>query len=148
MYCISCAAPVAPGLSYCNRCGTSLKEPEPARNVGVMSIIVIAMTLIGLGGLALMLGGALILKTEANLGPKLVGLFMLLCFLVVMATEYSLFRNLSTLVSSSSGKERQLPQAQSIPTDLRLPQATPFGEPVSSVTDSTTRTLEYARRQQ
>jgi hypothetical protein len=113
-----------------------------------MSIIVIAMTLIGLGGLALMLGGALILKTEANLGPKLVGLFMLFCFLVVMATEYSLFRNLSTLVSASSGKERQLPQAQSIPTDLRLPQATPFGEPVSSVTDGTTRTLEYARRQQ
>ena len=148
MYCISCAAPVAPGLSYCNRCGTSLKVPEPARNVGVMSIIVIAMTLVGLGGLGIMLGGTALLKTEANLAPDLVGLFMLFCFLVVIVTEFALFRNLSKLVSSSTGKQRQLPQAQSIPTDLRLPQATPFGEPVSSVTENTTRTLDYARRQQ
>ncbi|HZJ43813.1 MAG TPA: zinc ribbon domain-containing protein [Pyrinomonadaceae bacterium] len=147
MYCISCGAPVTPGLSYCNRCGTSLKEPEPARNVGVMSIIVIAMTLIGLGGLGIMLGGTALLKTEANLAPDLVGLFMLFCFLVVIVTEFSLFRNLSKLVSSSSGKQRHLPPAQSI-TDLRLPPATPFGEPVSSVTENTTRTLEYARRQQ
>jgi hypothetical protein len=31
--------------------------------------------------------------------------------------------------------------------DLRLPQGTPLGEPVGSVTDNTTRTLEYARHE-
>lgn len=149
MYCSSCGTPVAPGLSYCNRCGTSLKEPEPApaRN-GVMSIMVIAMILIGLGGLGILLGGAAALKRGANLPPDLIGLFMLFCFLVIIVTEFSLVRNLSKLVSSTSGRQKQLPAVQSIPPDLRLPQATPFGEPVSSVTENTTRTLEYSRRQQ
>jgi len=32
--------------------------------------------------------------------------------------------------------------------DLRLPQASNLGEPVPSVTENTTRTLEYARREQ
>lgn len=148
MYCSSCGTPVTPGLSYCNRCGTSLKEPEPARSTGVMSIIVVAMTLIGLGGLGILLGGTTVLKTEANLPPNLIGLFMLFCFLVIIVTEFSLVRNLSKLVSSSSAKQKHLPPVQSIPPELRLPQATPFGEPVSSVTDNTTRTLEYSRRQQ
>ena len=148
MYCSSCGTPVTPGLSYCNRCGTSLKEPERARSTGVMSIIVVAMTLIGLGGLGILLGGATVLKTEANLPPDLIGLFMLFCFLVIIVTEFSLVRNLSKLVSSSSEKQKHLPPVQSIPPELRLPQATPFGEPVSSVTENTTRTLEYSRRQQ
>jgi hypothetical protein len=149
MYCSSCGTPVTPGLSYCNRCGTSLREPEPPpRNTGVMSIMVIAMTLVALGGLGILLGGAAALRNGANLPPDLIGLFMLFCFLIVMMTEIALVRNLSKLVSSSSEKQKYLPAAKSIPPDLRLPQATPFGEPVSSVTENTTRTLEYSRRQQ
>jgi hypothetical protein len=149
MYCSSCGTPVTPGLSYCNRCGTSLKEPEAIpRNTGLMSIIVIAMTLVGLGGLGILLGGAAVLRTGANLPPDLIAVFMLFCFLIVIMTEFALVRNLSKLVSSSSEKHKHLPAAKSIPPDLRLPQATPFGEPVSSVTENTTRTLEYSRRQQ
>jgi hypothetical protein len=148
MYCSSCGTPVTPGLSYCNRCGTSLKEPEPAKSTGLMSVIVIAMTLIGLGGLGILLGGAAALRQGANLPPDLVALFMLFCFLVIIVTEFSLVRNLSKLVSSSSERQKHLPPVQSVPPELRLPQATPFGEPVSSVTDNTTRTLEYSRRQQ
>jgi hypothetical protein len=113
-----------------------------------MSIMVIAMTLVALGGLGILLGGAAALRNGANLPPDLIGLFMLFCFLIVMMTEIALVRNLSKLVSSSSEKQKHLSAAQSIPPDLRLPQATPFGEPVSSVTENTTRTLEYARRQQ
>jgi len=148
MYCSSCGTPVTPGLSYCNRCGTSLKDPEPLpKNTAVMSIMVIAMTLVGLGGLGILLGGTAALREGANLPTALIGLFMLFCFLIVITTEMALVRNLSKLVSSSSEKQKQLPAAKSIPPDLRLPQATPFGEPVSSVTENTTRTLEYSRRQ-
>ena len=147
MYCQSCGTPLTSGLSFCNRCGTSLKEREPARNAGVMSIMVIAMTLLGLGGLGILLGGTVVLQEEAKLPPQLIGLFMLFCLLVILVTEFSLVRNLSKLVSSPE-KQKNLPATPSVPTELRLPQATPFGEPVSSVTENTTRTLEYSRRQQ
>ena len=148
MYCSSCGTPVTPGLSYCNRCGTSLKEPEPKPgNTGVISVIVIAMTLVVLGGLGILLGGAVVLRQGASLPPDLIGLFMLFCFLIVTLTEILLVRNLSRLISSSSEKQKHLPAAKSVPPELRLPQATPFGEPVSSVTENTTRTLEYSQRQ-
>jgi hypothetical protein len=147
MYCSSCGTPVTSGLSFCNRCGTSLKEREESKNTGVMSVMVIAMTLVGLGSLGILLGGSVVLRKEADLPPEIILAFMLCVLVISLVTEFSLVRNLSKLVSSSE-RQRQLPSAQSVPADLRLPQATPFGEPVSSVTDSTTRTLEYSRRQQ
>jgi hypothetical protein len=43
-------------------------------------------------------------------------------------------------------KKNYLPAPQTATNDLRLPQGTPFGDPISSVTENTTRTLEYLRR--
>jgi len=50
-------------------------------------------------------------------------------------------------LSGSTERKISLPAASPTQHDLRLPQGTPLGEPVGSVTDSTTRTLEYARRE-
>ena len=61
-------------------------------------------------------------------------------------TEIMLVRNLSKLMRLNGTNE--VLAAATTPHDLRLPQATPLGEPVSSVTENTTRTLEYARREQ
>jgi hypothetical protein len=58
-----------------------------------------------------------------------------------------LVRNLSKLTGSNE-QTKYLPAPHVTPHDLRLPQASPLGEPVSSVTENTTRTLEYARREQ
>ena len=32
MYCSACGTLIAPGLSYCNRCGMGLKEPGKAKS--------------------------------------------------------------------------------------------------------------------
>ena len=146
MYCASCGTPLTQGLSYCNRCGANLREHKETK-VGAISAFLTAITLIGVAGLGIMLGGALVLRKEAGLGQELVGVFMLFTFLIVARTEFMLVRNLSKLTSSSE-QTKYLPAPQVAPQDLRLPQATPFGEPVPSVTDNTTRTLEYARREQ
>jgi len=59
MYCAACGTPLAPGLSYCNRCGISLKERSSnAKPVPVGSYLT-AITIIGILGLSLMLGGAM-----------------------------------------------------------------------------------------
>jgi hypothetical protein len=146
MYCANCGTPLTQGLSYCNRCGANLKERTEV-STGAISAFLTAITLIGLGGLGVMLAGALVLRRGANLSQELIGVFMLFTFLIVSLTEIILVRNLSKLTSAKE-KKNYFPAPSSIPQDLRLNQGTPLGEPVSSVTENTTRTLEYIRREQ
>lgn len=143
MYCVNCGTPLTQGLSYCNRCGANLRE-RPESKTGTIGAYLTAITLIGIAGLGTMLGGALVLRRGAGLTQDLVGIYMLFTFLITSLIEVMLIRNLTKL--SSSSEPKYLPQPA--PQDLRLPHATPFGEPVSSVTENTTRTLEYARREQ
>ena len=145
MYCVNCGTPVTQGLSYCNRCGANLRERSESKT-GTIGAFLTAITLIGIAGLGTMLGGALVLGRGAGLSPELIGVYMLFTFLITALVEVMLIRNLSK-VSGSSDQPKYLPQPMP-PPDLRLPHATPFGEPVGSVTDNTTRTLDYARREQ
>ena len=148
MYCANCGTPLTQGLSYCNRCGANLKERTEV-STGAISAFLTAITLIGLGGLGVMLAGALVLRRGANLSQELIGVFMLFTFLIVSLTEIILVRNLAKLTTAKEkDKKNYFPAPTPIPQDLRLPQGTPLGEPVSSVTENTTRTLEYIRREQ
>ena len=92
-----------------------------------------------------MFAGALVLRRGAGLSQELIGFFMLFAFLIVGMVEVMLVKNLSKLMGEKE-KRNYFPAPQNVSNDLRLPQATPFGEPVSSVTENTTRTLEYLRR--
>jgi hypothetical protein len=145
MYCVNCGTPLAQGLSYCNRCGTSLRERE-SNNSGSINALLTAITLLGVIGLGIMLGGPLALRKSANLSQGLIGCFMLFTFLIVSITEIMLVRNLSKLTASLTSRT-YLPLPQPITHELRAPQIGSLGEPVSSVTDNTTRTLEYSRRE-
>ena len=89
-----------------------------------------------------MLGGALALRKEAGFPFALIGFFMLFAFLITSVSEIMLIRQLSRLTSSSENKYA-LPPMQVPQYELRTAQP----EPVMSVTDGTTRTLEYARRE-
>jgi NhaP-type Na+/H+ or K+/H+ antiporter len=143
MYCTNCAAPIAPGLSYCNRCGASLREKETTgASTAAISAFLTAITVIGAVGLAIMLMGAVVLRKKADLPADLVAVFMLFTFLITSVTEVMLIRQLSRLTGGSESK-RVLPTAPPVAYELR---AAP-GEPIPSVTENTTRTLEYARRE-
>ena len=146
MYCANCGTPRTQGLSYCNRCGADLRERVEGSNTRTITAFLSAMTLLGVSGMAVMLAGALLLRKGANLSQELIGVFMFFTFLIVSMTEIMLFRNLSKL-SSSTERKNSFPAPQPTQHDLRLPQGTPLGEPVGSVTENTTRTLEYARRE-
>ena len=148
MYCAHCGTPLTQGLSYCNRCGANLKEQTEV-STGAISAFLTAITLIGITGLGIMFGGALVLRRGANLSQELIGFFMLFTFMIVGMTEIMLVRNLSKLTSAHEKEKRNyFPAPSTMPPDLRLTQGTPLGEPVPSVTENTTRTLEYIRREQ
>ena len=145
MYCANCGTQIVQGLSYCNRCGFNLKEKSES-NTSVISAFLTAITVLGTVGLAVMLFGAIVLRRKANLDEQFVGLFMMFAFLLVGVTEFMLVRTLSKLTGAKENKVYSLPPP--VTNELRLPQHSTLGEPVPSVTENTTRTLEYARREQ
>jgi hypothetical protein len=146
MYCSTCGTPLAPGLSYCNRCGASLKERNES-HTGSIAAFLTAITLIGLIGMGIMLGGMLTLSREAHLGEPIVGFYMLFTFLIVAITEILLVRQLSRFTSSSERKVIEIPQQPVMPGEFRPVQQRTLAEPMQSVTENTTRTLEYSRNE-
>src|SRR6185369_991386 len=148
MYCAACGTPLAPGLSYCNRCGMSLKErTSDAKPVPVNSYLT-AITIVGIVGLSLMLGGAIALKQGAEFHEDIIGIFMLMTFAIVGIVEFSLCRQLSRLNRAAEKKEAPTHLIPSgMPNEIRGQQPRALGEPVPSVTENTTRTPEYSRNE-
>jgi predicted lipid-binding transport protein (Tim44 family) len=147
MYCANCGTPATGGLSFCNRCGSSLKEREASsKSTGGISAFLTAITLLGILGLGIMLGGSLALRF-AGIAQDLIAVFMLLTFLLIGVSEMMLIRNLSKLIATS-GSKRDLASGSQTTHELRPVSLPALGEPIGSVTDNTTRTLEYSRREQ
>ena len=146
MYCATCGTLLAPGLSYCNRCGASLKERSES-HTGSITAFLTAITLIGIIGMGIMLGGMLTLSREAHLGEPIVGFYMLCTFLIVAITEIMLVRQLSRLTSSSERKVIAVPQLPAMPSEFHPAQPRTLAEPMQSVTENTTRTLDYSRNE-
>jgi hypothetical protein len=72
---------------------------------------------------------------------------MLFTFLIVIITEVLLIRQLSRLTSTNQAKAIEAPQQPAIAAEFRPPQPRALAEPVTSVTENTTRTLEYSRNE-
>ncbi|MCM3905149.1 MAG: zinc ribbon domain-containing protein [Pyrinomonadaceae bacterium] len=146
MYCSGCGSPIAPGLSFCNRCGTSLKERSEVKHVGAIGAIVTAMVVVAIAAMGLLLGGPIALKREGGFGEELIVLFMFLTFFICAFSEIFLYRQLGRLTSAKRD-HMVLPAPAVMPAEFRAPQPLSLAEPAASVTENTTRTLEYAREE-
>ena len=141
MYCANCGTQLVQELSYCNRCGYDVRTRSQS-STGSLARFFTAFTLLAVIGLGLMFGGALSFK-NAGFTEEFIGLFVVCMFVLVGFAEVMLVTNLSKLSGAKDSKKRSLPPPQQ---DLRLPQASNLGEPVPSVTENTTRALEYELR--
>ena len=150
MYCSACGTPLAPGLSYCNRCGMNLNPSEPSTKstTGLVTAYLTAISIVGIAGLVLMLGGAIALRNGAHFDEDIVGIYMLMTFLIVALVEIFLCRQLSRISKGSMNQQFLAPPKHAaMPAEFRPPQPRTLAEPVSSVTENTTRTLEYSRHE-
>ena len=145
MYCPACATPIAPGLSFCNRCGMSLKERSETKTGAIVAFLA-AITVIGVLGLGVTFGGVLTLTKEAHLGEDIIGLFMLLGLAIVGIVEFLLIRQLSKLLSATERRSKETHSASVMPHELGPGHPRALPEPIPSVTENTTRTLEYSRK--
>ena len=127
--------------------GVSLKDKSGNANTSNIAAYLTAVTVLGVIGLGIMLGGTLVLRREAQLDEELVGIFMLFTFLIVSTIEVMLLRQLSKLVGARDEQRSVSPPAHQV-RELRPANAASLAEPLTSVTENTTRTLEYSRREE
>ena len=110
--------------------------------------LVLAMVLVAVAAMGLLLGGPIALKREGQFGEELIVLFMFLTFLITSFTEIFLYRQLSRLTAQPKlpiAPPVSLPTAT--PVEYYAPQPRSLAEPLPSVTENTTRTLEYQRNE-
>ena len=146
MYCSAGGSPIAPGLSFCNRCGTSLKGRSDSAHPGAIAAIVTAMVVLAVAAMGLLLGGPIALKREGGFDGDLIVLFMFLTFFICALSEIFLYRQLGR-ITSSRGEPTAQPSSPIMPVEFRSPQPLSLAEPAASVTENTTRTLEYSREE-
>ena len=147
MYCSSCGVAIAPNLTYCNNCGAKINSEKTdtlATTTELLydSFIMSVMAGLFIGGLvaigfllAVMRGILEHLETGALLG------FAAVSFLVLIGLE-------GILISRLFRRKRDVPKASDssphtphITKELEA-QSRVIMEPVNSVTDHTTRTLD------
>ena len=152
MYCSSCGSAVAAGLSYCNHCGANLRGTKAdavsftrVARASPDSVIwaIVGVFVVGLGSIMGLM--AILKEFNAHIGEVMV--FSLAVFLLMLVVE-SVF--ISLLFSrKSEGKEVGESQRLKEETTKELEAAQPrvIAEPLSSVTEHTTRAFEPIYRQ-
>jgi hypothetical protein len=153
MYCSSCGAEVLEEMSYCNRCGASLKPLAnqsllpPTRSVGAAWAVSAAVALITLGGFALIFALVMTLVTR---GIDLKEGWLVLIFaalMAILAIDWLLIRQLPGLLGRSQPlSESEKPEKRKL-SEKPLPQLAAPRTPQSSVTDHTTRTFDPVYRE-
>jgi uncharacterized protein (DUF983 family) len=142
MSCSSCGLAVTAGLSYCNRCGTDLRQKVTTRSGPSPDSLVwgiVGVTTVGLGAvIALMV----IMKEVVHFSEGLINMFTLLTFLTFLLVDllfaFLLLRSKRSLKEGANINHLQ----EAIRAELQAAQTAGLAEPVSIVADHTTRTLE------
>jgi hypothetical protein len=152
MYCSSCGAAVAQGLSFCNYCGAKLGGEKgdglvKTSELRAESLIISAMVglfVLGLLAITVLMG---VMKAVLGLNVGQILAFTLLSFLIMLLIEGVLVSRLPRRKrGGEEGGDAALSKRQ-VTKELDAAQAGVLPEPVSSVTEETTRTLEPAYRE-
>lgn len=150
MYCPNCAKEVTGGLSFCNHCGFRLKgardddvvEPSEVK-AGLLVSAMVGLFILGLVAIAILIG---VMKVIAGFDTAIVYAFTIFSFVLLLIIEglltWMLLRGkVEKEVSSTNQLDEQgVKEMYAAPT---RELAEPTFQPVASVTEHTTRTLEH-----
>jgi|ERR1051326_7898003 flagellar basal body-associated protein FliL len=141
MFCSACGVAINQGLTYCKNCGTKVSrederrpaEPKP-ENIIMMMVATFVMGVCAIAALMVVLKAI-----QFEFGPLMA--ITMMGFLIMIALEgiftYLLFRGRQR----GEVKDAKLTSAQSTTKQLEAQSQFPL-QPVESVTENTTRTLD------
>jgi hypothetical protein len=151
MYCSSCGVAVTQGLSYCNYCGEKLsgaksvstvKSPEvkPETLVGAM----VCTFVFGLGAITMLMG---MMKAVLHFEVGQILAFALLSFLIMLSLEGVFIRLLLRRRRGTEEADDAVQLKAKATRELDAAQARVLPEPMSSVTEHTTRAFDPIYRE-
>lgn len=146
MYCSTCGVAVAESLSYCNHCGARIitsnsdnidisREVRPGLLVSAMA----GTFILGLIAITALLG---VLKSVLGLAPGQILGFAALCFSMLIFLEGVYLVLLFRRNRGAEKRDTKVSLAGHTTKELGAPQVQALREPLSSVTDQTTRAFE------
>lgn len=145
MYCSTCGGVVAPGLGYCNHCGARLNGPgtESAHKQAELfpeSLIwaIVSVFVVGLGGT---IGLMAVMKDARAFEPGQILGLSFMSFVAMLAVEAVLIYKLLSRGREEKVSEKSKLKATTL-RDLEAASGFALPEPLVSVTENTTRTLE------
>ncbi|MEP6819755.1 MAG: hypothetical protein ABJA18_09495 [bacterium] len=145
MYCSTCGVAVAQGLSYCKNCGAALGEAKTGNVVKSSEVkpellvqSMAAVFVFGLGAITIFMG---VMKTALQLDIGQVLAFTMLSFLIMLLIEgVFVYLLLGRKRGDKEVSATRLPKERAT-NELDAAQVRELPEPLSSVTEQTTRTL-------
>lgn len=152
MYCSSCGTVIIKGLNYCKNCGARLnaeKRDKPGKlSESSFNLLVAAVLSIPIAGLGIIIGMMSVMKKELGFNNELIFIFVSLSFLLLLVSEaafiWLLIQNTRKIKETGepepAGDNAQLNEV--VIKGLNQVKTREFVEPVPSVIDETTRTLE------
>jgi hypothetical protein len=155
MFCPSCGKSVNPGLSFCNHCGARVagKTEDGVGRIPESSFNLLVIALIGvpIAGIGVIIGLLTVMKKELGFGEEMIGVIVLMSFILLLIAELGLIWLLRhhTKMSKRSNEPQQpaLPQTPDVVIKgLPESQMQPI-QPMQSVTEHTTRTLDAVPRE-
>ena len=144
MYCSSCGVAVAESLSYCNNCGariaSSNSDASPREVQPGLLVSALAGTFIlGLLAIAILLG---VMKSVIGLEPGQIMGFAALSFLMLILLEAVFLVLLFRRNRGSDERARKESLPGQTTKELGAPQMQGLPEPLTTVTDHTTRAFD------
>lgn len=146
MYCASCGSSVKPNLSYCNACGEKLNNSKDregnASMLATPDSLIWAIVAVTIAGLGILIGLMSVMKKELQFDDGIILGFSSLVLLLIVAIDATfiwqfLRRNQSGRETISTARLREL-----ITKELNAAPPRALPEPVPSVTEHTTRSIE------
>lgn len=146
MYCSSCGTEVTRELRYCNRCGANLnpspslpEQPVRQVNLTVPTISIAAMVIIGL----IIIFASIADLARKDINPVALTWMVIGGLAAIVGVAALLMRQWTQLAGVVKQKEPRASRNKSADEASAPSQLPPFrSEPVSSVTDHTTRTFD------
>jgi len=154
MYCPTCGVSLVAALSYCNHCGASLNSLQAQDKRDTAEEAIDTLVLVNVGTSITLLGmalGALVLIKQGAIDEKMGRTFVILSFVAFFVLEAIM---LWRLVSVNRNKRSEATRAQLQSKDLSTEELTEAParalleprEPLSSITEETTRVFEPSYR--
>ena len=150
MYCSSCGVAVAPGLSYCNYCGAKLSavksdnvvSTSPDVKPELLVIAMVACFVFGLVAIAMLMG---MMKSILNVNVGVILAVALLSFFIMLLIEGVCIRLLLGRKRRAGDADDTVRLKSQATKELDAAHARMLPEPVSSVTEHTTRAFAPIR---